>query len=190
MWASVRDALAILIGGNLGEVAFTLTSTAISGASPFAARQLLLVNLLTDLMPAMTIALRPPTRRSPEAILHEGPDISLGSSLVRQIAVRAVATGGGATGAWAIARVTGSSKRAGTVALSALVLAQLGQTAVLGRNSPLVLGSTVVSGAVLFGVIQTPVVSQFFGCTPLDPLGWGIAVGSAAVATGASILIS
>ena len=190
MWASVRDALAILIGGNLGEVAFTLTSTAITGASPFVARQLLLVNLLTDLMPAMTIALRPPSRRSPEAILHEGPDISLGSSLVRQIAVRAVATGGGATGAWAIARVTGSSKRAGTVALSALVLAQLGQTAVLGRNSPLVLGSTVVSGAVLFGVIQTPVISQFFGCMPLDPLGWGIAVGSAAVATGASIFIS
>jgi hypothetical protein len=26
-------------------------------------------------------------------------------------------------------------------------------------------------------------VSHFFGCTPLGPVGWGIALGSAAVAT-------
>ena len=190
MWASVRDALAILIGGNIGEVAFTLAATGISGASPLATRQLLLVNLLTDLLPAMTIALRPPTERSPEAILHEGPDASLGSALVRQIAVRAVATGGGATGAWILARATGSRRRAGTVALGALVGTQLGQTMVLGGSSPVVLASALVSGAVLVVIVQTPGVSQFFGCTPLGPLGWGIVAGTAAAATGASVVMS
>jgi len=190
MWASVRDALAILIGGNIGEVAFTLIATGISGASPLAARQLLLVNLLTDLLPAMTIALRPPTQRSPEAILHEGPDASLGSALVRQIAVRAVATGGGATGAWMLARATGSRRRAGTVSLGALVGTQLGQTMVLGGSSPVVLASALVSGAVLVVIVQTPGVSQFFGCTPLGPLGWGIVTGTAAAATGASVVMS
>jgi cation-transporting ATPase I len=188
MWASVRDALAILIGGNLGEVGFTLASTAIAGASPLGARQLLLVNLLTDMLPAMTIALRPPARRSPEELLHEGPEASLGGALVRQIGLRAATTTAGATGAWLLARSTGTSRRASTVALAALVGTQLGQTAVVGGTSPLVLASTVASAGMLFGIVQTPGVSHFFGCTPMGPVGWGIAIGSAAAATGTSVV--
>lgn len=188
MWASVRDALAILVGGNLGEVAFTVGATAISGTSPLQARQLLLVNLLTDLLPAMTIALRVPTRLSPEQLIEEGPDASLGRALAKQIAMRAVVTAAGAGSAWLIARPTGSGRRAGTVSLVALVGTQLAQTAVIGRSSPVVLASTVVSGAALAGIVQTPGISQFFGCTPLGPLGWTIAVGSTAAATGASVV--
>jgi cation-transporting ATPase I len=188
MWASVRDALAILIGGNLGEVGFILTSTAIAGASPLGTRQLLLVNLLTDMLPAMTIALRSPAQRSPEELLHEGPEASLGGALVRQIALRAATTTAGATGAWLIARSTGTSRRASTVALVALVGTQLGQTAVVGGASPVVLASTLVSAGVLVGIVQTPGVSQFFGCVPMGPVGWGIALGSSAAATGASVM--
>jgi cation-transporting ATPase I len=113
-WAS-------LIGGNLGEVGFTLTATAIAGSSPLGARQLLLVNLLTDMLPAMTIALRPPGHRSPEELLQEGPEASLGGALLRQIGLRAATTTAGATAAWLLARSTGrpaarqhgSARRAG-----------------------------------------------------------------------------
>ncbi|HXX88715.1 MAG TPA: cation-translocating P-type ATPase [Acidimicrobiales bacterium] len=189
MWASVRDALAILLGGNLGEIGFTVGAAALSGSSPLAARQLLLVNLLTDMLPATAIALRPPTHRSPEALLHEGPEASLGSSLVRQIALRAVTTAGGAGGAWLLGRMTGTRRRASTIALAALVGTQLAQTAVAGGTSPVVLLSTVASGAAMFAIIQTPVVSQFFGCTPLGPVGWGIAGGASAAATGASVAV-
>jgi len=185
----VRDALAILIGGNLGEVGFTLTATGIAGASPLGARQLLLVNLLTDMLPAMTIALRPPTQRSPEELLHEGPEASLGGALVRQIALRAVTTTAGATGAWLLARSTGTSRRASTVALAALVGTQLGQTAVVGGSSPIVLASTLASAGVLVGIVQTPGISHFFGCSPMGPVGWSIVVGSAAAATGASVVV-
>jgi cation-transporting ATPase I len=189
MWASVRDALAILLGGNLGEIGFTVGATALTGASPLSPRQLLLVNLLTDMLPAMAIALRPPIRRSPEDLLHEGPEASLGGPLLRQIALRAVTTASGAGGAWLVARSTGTRRRAGTVALAALVGTQLGQTAVVGGTSPVVLASTVVSGAVLVAIVQTPGVSHFFGCTPLGPVGWGIAAGSSAVATSASVVL-
>ena len=188
MWASVRDALAILIGGNLGEVGFILASTAIAGASPLGARQMLLVNLLTGMLPAMTIALRSPSRRSPEELLHEGPEASLGGALARQIGMRAATTTAGATGAWLLARLTGTSRRASTVALAALVGTQLGQTAVIGGSSPVVLASTLASAGVLVGIVQTPGVSHFFGCAPMGPVGWGIAVGSAASATGASVM--
>ena len=189
MWASVRDALGILVGGNLGEVAFSVTTAAITGASALGPRQFLLVNLLTDMLPAITIALQSPVGRDPESLLHEGPDASLGSALAKQIAVRAITTAGGATGAWMLARATGRHRRASTVALAALVGTQLAQTAVVGVHSPLVLGSTLASSLVLIGVVQTPVISQFFGCTPLGPVGWTIAGGAAGVATVGSIIV-
>jgi cation-transporting ATPase I len=189
MWTSVRDALAILVGGNLGEVGFTLVAAAATGASPLSARQLLLVNLFTDLVPAMAIAIRPPAHVDPEVLLHEGPDASLGGALARDIALRAVATAGGATGAWLVARGTGRARRARTVALVALVGTQLGQTAVVGGASPLALGATAASAAALVAVVQTPGLSQFFGCAPLDPVGWGIALGAAGAATGAAVAI-
>lgn len=189
MWPSVRDALAILVGGNLGEVTFTLAATALTGRSPLSARQLLTVNLLTDLLPAMAIALRPPGRLSPESLLHEGPEASLGTALARDIAVRAAATAGGATVAWLTARATGPAARAGTVGLIALIGTQLGQTAVAGGTSPVVLGSVAISAAALAGIVQTPGVSQFFGCVPLDPVGWAVALGAASVATGASVAL-
>ena len=95
MWASVRDALALLLGGNLGEVIFTTGATLVSGRSPLNARQLLAVNLLTDLAPAMAIALQPPLSRDVD-LRREGPDTSLGGRLVRDVALRAAATSAGA----------------------------------------------------------------------------------------------
>jgi cation-transporting ATPase I len=188
MWTSVADALAILLGGNLGEIAFTVGSTALSGASPLSARQLLLVNLLTDLLPAMAIAMRPPAQRDPEALLHAGPDATLGGALTRRIALRAGTTAAGAGGAWLTARATGRRRRAGTVALVALVGTQLGQTAAAGGTSPFVLGAVLASGVALAAVVQTPGVSQFFGCTPLGPVGWTIAGAASATATAASVV--
>jgi cation-transporting ATPase I len=35
-------------------------------------------------------------------------------------------------------------------------------------------------------VVQTPGLSQFFGCRPLGPLGWATGLGAAALATAAS----
>ena len=60
------------------------------------------------------------------------------------------------------------------------------------RTDPLVVSDVVAptgpsplsARQLLAGVIQTPVVSQFLGCTPLGPVGWGIAV---AAATGSAL---
>jgi cation-transporting ATPase I len=183
MWSSVRHALSILVGGNLGEIAFSVLTAAATGRSALTGRQLLLVNLLTDLAPAMAIAVRPPRPEATEHLLHEGPDASLGGTLAREIALRAASTTLGATTGWTLARFTGRRRRASTVALAALVGTQLGQTLVDGGASPTVLASTAGSLLVLTVVIQTPGVSHFFGCTPLGPVGWAIATGSAVGAT-------
>ncbi len=189
MWESVRAAVAILVGGNLGEIGFTLFGAAVTGTAPLNARQLLLVNLLTDMAPALAIALREPPDRTPERLLHEGPDASLGDALVREIAIRAGATAFGATMAWSVARFTGTPTRARTVGLAGLVGTQLGQTLVAGGRSPIVIGATAVSVGALVGIIQTPGVSQFFGCRPLGPLGWATATNAAITATVASVVL-
>ncbi|MEU4449168.1 cation-transporting P-type ATPase [Actinosynnema sp. NPDC050801] len=182
MWASVREALAILLGGNLGEIAFSVLGSAITGRSPLTARQLLLVNLLTDLAPALAIALSRPARESVPDLLREGPTSSLGSALTKDITARAITTTLGATAAWTVASLTGRPRRASTVALAALVGTQLGQTLVTGGLDRSVLAASLGSAAALGAVIQTPGVSQFFGCTPLGPVGWGIALSSATAA--------
>jgi cation-transporting ATPase I len=35
-------------------------------------------------------------------------------------------------------------------------------------------------------VVETPGVSQLFGCTPMGPFAWAVVVGSSAVGTGAA----
>ncbi|MDF2976541.1 MAG: ATPase, P-type (transporting), superfamily, subfamily [Actinomycetospora sp.] len=191
MWASVREALGVLVGGNIGEIAFTVLGATTAGTSPLNARQLLLVNLLTDLVPSLALAVRAPEPGSAAALLAEGPEASLGEALNREIGLRAMATAGGASLAWFQAQATpyGSTARARTVALTALVGTQLGQTVVAGgARSPLVVGASVVSAGALFAVVQTPGISHFFGCVPLGPVAWAQAAGSATVATAASVV--
>lgn len=189
MWASVRDAVSVMVGGNLGEVLFTVGASMVVGGSPLNARQLLLVNLLTDVVPAMAIALRPPANVSPAALLREGPEASLGSALNRDIAWRAVVNTFGTSSGWLLALPISSRARASTVALISLVGTHLGQTFVAGGTNPLVLAAGLGSVATLVVCVQTPGVSQFFGCTPLGPLGWATATTAAVVTTGASIVI-
>ncbi|SBW23869.1 P-type HAD superfamily ATPase [Candidatus Protofrankia californiensis] len=186
MWASVRQALGIFVGGNLGEIAFTLLGAVVTGTSPLSARQLLLVNLLTDLAPGLAVALRQPDPDKTGELLGEGPESSLGRALVREVVVRAVATTAAAAGAWIVARPSGRRRHADTVGLVALVAAQLGQTLLVGGRSRSVLLSSLGSVAVLTAVVQTPGLSQFFGCTPLGPFGWAVA----AVASIAGTLLS
>jgi cation-transporting P-type ATPase I len=182
MWRSVRDSVGLLVGGNLGEIGFTVTSSLLSARPPLRARQLLLVNLLTDLVPALVVAVRPPRGVTPDSLLREGPDAAVGDELVRDIVTRAVATAGATTAAWLAARASGTKGRASTVALAALVCTQLAQTAATSGADPAVLAAVAGSAAALFALIQVPATSAFFGSRPIGPVGWGIVVTAAAAA--------
>ena len=199
LWRSVRDAVSILVGGNAGEIAFTVLGTALGGRAPLGTRQFLLVNMMTDMLPALAVALapaRPPANGeradAGKATGNGGAGGSAdggplagpwGPALARDLAARGGATALGATLAWQAGRMTGRSRRASTMGLAALVGTQLGQTLVTGRHSPLVIGTCVASAAALVVVVETPVVSRFFGCTPLGPVAWGIVGASSLTAT-------
>jgi cation-transporting ATPase I len=182
MWSSVTDALGILLGGNLGEIAFTVGSTLLTGRSALNARQLLLVNLLTDMLPAMMIAVRPPpAAASAGKLLADGPEASLGATLTRDIYARGVMTGTAAALAWIIARVTGTRARADNVGLISLVSAQLLQTLMAGSRDKAIVGAVLGSLAALALAVSVPGVSGLFGGRPVGPIGWLIGLGSAGV---------
>jgi cation-transporting ATPase I len=121
--------------------------------------------------------------------LRAGPHRGFTTSVRRLVLVRGAATAAGATGAWATGRLTGSRGRAGSMGLAALISTQLAQTAWAGRRSPLVLVTAAGSAAVLVAVVQTPIVSRFFGCRPLGPVAWATVLGwSVTGAAGAELV--
>ncbi|MCM6774393.1 cation-translocating P-type ATPase [Nocardia sp. CDC159] len=189
MWQRVRDAIGVLVGGNAGEVAFTVLGTLLSGRAPIGTRQFLVVNLLTDLGPAMAVALSDsPPRPADSEQPSLGPPPEIGGDFLRAVAVRGACTTTGAGAAWLLGRYTGRRRRAETMALAALIGTQLGQTLVIGRHSRLVWATVAGSTALLAAIIMTPGVNSFFGCVPLGPLAWAIVVGCAVGGTATSVL--
>jgi magnesium-transporting ATPase (P-type) len=190
LWVAVRDAVANLLGHNYGEIGVITGVSLLTGTAPLTARQLLLVNLFTDTVPALTIAMRPPPNLDPAVLLAEGPDRSFGPALTDAIAIRGAATGLAGTAGYLAARLTGTLQRARTVTLLSIVGAQLGQTVLLRPKDPVVLGAAAASGLVLLGIVETPGLSQVFGCRPVGPVGLGVAGFAAAAGTAGTLLPS
>ncbi|OBJ60377.1 haloacid dehalogenase [Mycobacterium sp. 1423905.2] len=177
LWQRVQAAVSVLLGGNAGEVAFAIIGSAVTGVSPLNTRQLLLVNMLTDALPAAALAVSKPS--DPRSSGARGPDER---ALWRAVGIRGATTAAAATAAWTMAGVTGLPRRASTVALVALVSAQLGQT-LLDSRDWLVVFTAAGSLAAMGTLISIPLISQLLGCTPIGPVGWAQALGSAGAAT-------
>ncbi|MGW7821553.1 HAD-IC family P-type ATPase [Streptomyces puniciscabiei] len=200
LWHSVADAIAILIGGNAGEVGFGILGTLLSGRAPLSTRQMLMVNLFTDLFPSMAVAVTEkedapvrgrggsPEGGEPGAVRARGgspEDASavLGGPLLRQIRHRALTTSLGAVTAWLIGRFTpGSARRSSTMALCGVVGTQLVQTWLDRRESRLVQITCLGSAAALVAAVQIPGVSHAVGCTPLGPVAWAGVLAAIALA--------
>ncbi len=188
MWMSVHDALSVLLGGNLGEIGYSVGAGLFGAGAALNTRQLLLVNMLTDVLPAIAIAVRPPPDATPEKLLSEGPDVSLGRSLTRDVYARAAVTSAAAGVAWVAARPIATVGQARTTGLVALVAAQMTQTLAVRGRTPLVLAAGLGSLCILGTVVQVPGVSHFFGSRPLLPHQWAIAVATAVLAAVAMLL--
>nr|WP_244168156.1 cation-translocating P-type ATPase [Mycobacterium paraffinicum] len=176
LWRGVQAAVAGLLGGNAGEVIFSVIGTAITGISPLNTRQLLLINMLTDALPATAVAVSTPA--GPVQRVGHGIDER---ALMRTVVARGALTATAATTAWLMASVTGLPQRASTVALISLVSVELGQT-VVDSHAPLVLLTAAGSFAAFTAMITTPGISQLLGCTPVGPVGWAQGLGTATAA--------
>jgi len=185
-WYNIRRALGLFLGGNLGELGFVVGASVIGLVSPLTLRQILAVNLITDVLPAVAVALQQPESRDLGVLAREGEG-ALGAPLRADIMRRAVATAVPTLAAYLIALRAGSLPAARAVAFGSIVTTQLAQTLDLGRDgrggvSRPVAGAVAGSGAMLAAALTVPALREVFALAAPTPLGWALIAAGAPLA--------
>jgi Ca2+-transporting ATPase len=190
---NIRKAIRYLVATNLSEIIFMLVAAAAGRAHPLSPVQLLWINLLSDVLPALALAMEPAApdlmTRSPrnqeEPVINAAEFGLLGrdATLIAASAFAAQA---------AAARLGGSSQSSQTVGFSSLVAAQLfyafacrsrrGSVFTNSRlpSNPLLLGAIGASFAAQAAVLFVPGLRNLFG-PPLSVADFGISVAAGVV---------
>jgi magnesium-transporting ATPase (P-type) len=126
------------------------------------ARQILAINLVTDVAPAVAVAVQPPREADLRRVTREGTE-SFDQQLLGGIIRRGIATAAPALLAVLAAPILGA--QAGTVAFGSIIVTQLAQTVQSGRvrdtlTAP-VLGAVAGSVGVLAVALGAPPVRAF-----------------------------
>jgi magnesium-transporting ATPase (P-type) len=165
-WRNLRRALGLLLGGNLGEIGLMAIASMVGLPSPMTTRQVLAVNLVTDVLPAVAVAVQEPQTRALRELARER-DVALDERMRRDILRRGIATAVPSVGAYVAASRTMSQPAASGVAFISVVSAQLAQTMELGRTEDRLTGSVTAaaggSALVLLASIALPPVRTFLG---------------------------
>jgi len=176
---NIRKAIGCLLTGNLAEVLVTAVAVIVGLPMPLVPIQILLMNLLTDAIPAMILAVNPgnktkQTRRQ---------DI-VDKELYSKVITRGILLGVGSLGLFATALATGAPLLvAQTVAFATLVVGQLVQTLSWRQEGSkesisdsfrdrYLVGGLGASFLALLGAIYIPTAAGFFHTAPLMPQHW------------------
>lgn len=173
-WRNIRRALGLLLGGNLGELGLVVGASVLGLASPLVTRQILAVNLITDALPALAVALQRPADRNLAGLAREG-EAALETTLRRDVLRRGVATTVPALAGYLLA-LPGGLPQARAVAFAGIVATQLAQTLDAGRAEDgltrSVLAAVVGSGGLLAATLTVPALREALLLAAPTPLGW------------------
>jgi len=184
-WRNMRRALGLLLGGNLGELGLVVGASLLGLASPLTTRQILAVNLITDALPALSVALQKPENRHLASLAREGTS-ALDTPLRNDVLRRGAATTVPSLAAFAITLAVSGLPQARTVAFASIVATQLAQTLkagwVEGGLTPSVFGAVGASLSFLIAAITIPALRTVLTLTLPTPLSLALIGGGAAVA--------
>jgi magnesium-transporting ATPase (P-type) len=185
-WANVRRSLGYLLGGNLGEVFFLVSAGLLGPGTPATARQILAVNLGSDVLPALALVVQEPRTRDLEQLAREG-EAALEGPLRREIMRRGISIAVPSLAAYALALRDGP--QAQSVAYGSIVGCQLAhalQASVEeGAATPNAFRAVGLAAALLAATLVLPPLRAALGLAPLGPAGW-LLVGTA---SGASVAL-
>jgi magnesium-transporting ATPase (P-type) len=188
-WRNIRRALGLLLGGNLGEMALMVGAGVAGLPAPLTTRQVLAVNLITDVLPAIAVAIQEPEHRNLAGLAREGT-AAMDQPLRDDVIRRGLATGVPSLAAYAISSRASDPARARALAFTSIVSCQLSQTVDLGRAEGKLSGGVLaaVGGLSVFvaSALAFPPLQRFMGLavpTPPDVL-------LCAAATGAAVALS
>lgn len=182
-YGNIRKAIRFLLATNLSEILVMVTATGLGFGSVLSPIQLLWINLLSDVLPALGLALEPAERgvldrppRPPEDPILRPRDFAVLGREGATIAAGALAAYG-----FGLMR-HGPSARASTMSFTSLVGAQLLQALSarsphhglfsperLPPNRPLTL-ALLGSAALQVAVLVAPALRRFLGLAPMDAL--------------------
>jgi magnesium-transporting ATPase (P-type) len=157
-WRNVRRSLDLLIGGNLGEVGY-IVGASLPGLPVLTTRQILMVNMISDILPAIALVLQGPAHRNLADLAREGT-AALGKPLQDAILRRGAATATPSLAAYLLAYGTGGVMQGRTVGFASIVATQLAQTldAARSREGPnrMLIGSLAGSAGLLAATLFFP----------------------------------
>jgi P-type Ca2+ transporter type 2C len=189
---NIRKALNFLLATNLSEILVTISAIALGVARPLSAVQLLWINLLSDVVPALALAVEPPERDVMLQEPRERDESILSGRALLGVSRDAALLAAAALASYGIAAARhGLGAQASTVAFATLTTSQLlhalscrsetrSGLADLGQN-PLMIGALGGTLALQTASVTVPVLRRLLGTTPLG-LGDWIAVAAGATA--------
>jgi magnesium-transporting ATPase (P-type) len=191
-WRNIRRSLGLLLGGNLGELGLVVTASVLGLDAPLTTRQILAVNVITDILPALAVALQPPEHRNLAELSREGA-AALDGPLRFDVMKRALISGVPSFAIYLMMRKFGIAQ-ARTAAFASIVATQLAQTLDIGRSeghlTRSVSGAVAGSAAVLLAALTVPTVRDFLNLAALSPFGWQLIGAGALTALGVSRVFS
>ncbi|MGC9221896.1 MAG: HAD-IC family P-type ATPase [Solirubrobacteraceae bacterium] len=169
LWQNMHRALGLLLGGNLGEIGMIAGTTLSGRGALLGTRQILAINLVTDVLPAVAVAVQAPRERELSGLaLQNGHsfDVELRGDIIRH----GIATAMPALGAVLLAPMLGA--QAPVVAFGAIVSTQLAQTLQLGSRergyAPAVTRTVGATASVLVAVLSIGPLRRFLALPAPD----------------------
>jgi Ca2+-transporting ATPase len=172
---NIRKFVAFLLSANLGEVALFAAAILAGLGAPMTVVQVLLVNVLTDGLPAIALTRDPASphtmRRGPERGDRLFPPRAWGA-----LAMIGALVGAAAFIAFLVGR-EGDGDAAQTMAFTTVALAELAlvfavrspiHAARAAPRNPYLLGSVLLSVAVVVGAVYLPLLNDPLGTVPLQ----------------------
>ncbi|TXK84357.1 HAD-IC family P-type ATPase [Paenibacillus sp. N3.4] len=177
--SNIRKALGCLLTGNLAEIIVTSAAVMIGLPIPLVPIQILLMNLLTDALPAMILAVNPGNKTKQT----KRNDI-VDKELYQKVITRGVLLGLGSIGLFAMSIAAGTPiPVAQSMAFATLVAGQLIQTFSWRQEGSeetvrdwtkdrLLIGALGISWLTLLAALYIPTLAGFFHTTPLSLQHW------------------
>jgi len=191
-WRNVRRSLDLLIGGNLGEVGY-IVGAGLPGLPVLTTRQILMVNMISDFLPAIALVLQGPAHRNLADLAREGT-AALGKPLQDAILRRGAATATPSLAAYLLAYSAGGVMQGRTVGFASIVATQLAQTldAARSREGPnrMLIGSLAGSAGLLAATLFFPPARTLLDLTLPSPLSLVFLAGSTLASVGMARALS
>jgi len=192
-WRNIRRALGLLLGGNLGELGLVVGASLLGVNTPLTARQILAVNAITDILPALAVALQQPEHRNLAGLNREG-EASLNKPLRMEVLRRGTATTAPSLVSYLIMLGSSMLPEARSVAFASIVATQLAQTLDSGWSEGTltkpVVSAVAGSVGVLLAAFTVPPLRNFLHLVMPSPLGWALIGTGALVAVGMNRILA